>query len=513
VDCNNGDVLAEAQEQAANTEAVLKALDAAAISLRGKLGESLSSVEKYSTPLAQATTPSLEALKAYSLGLKTNLAKGDTAALPLLKRAVELDPNFAVAYNAISGAYNNLYEPGLARDNARKAYELREKLSERERLSIEAWYYVTATGELEKAAQAYERWQQTYPRDALPYTGLAFVYSNLGDLEKAFKQDRDAMRLEPNDEINYTNLGNGYVTLNRLGDAEAVYKQAEDRKLEGEFLLENRYLLAFLKGDTARMAELVLAAKGKPGTEDVLLATQADTEAWYGKWKDASELIRRAMDSAQRNDAKETAAGYQVGTALREVELGNLEQARADAEAAVQLAPNRDVRAMAALALARAGDTAEAEKLAAELDKEFPLDTLVQKYRLPTIRAAIALQCNDPGRAVELLQVSSGIELGDAGYLLPVYLRGDAYLMLRNGNAAATEFQKFIDHYGLVANFPWGTVARLGLARAYALDAAKDSGARYKAHAAYQNFLTLWNDADPDLPVYQQAKVEYAKLN
>jgi Flp pilus assembly protein TadD len=513
VDCNNGDVLAEAQEQAANKEAVLKALDAAAISLRGKLGESLSSVEKYSTPLAQATTPSLEALKAYSLGLKTNLAKGDTAALPLLKRAVELDPNFAVAYNAISGAYNNLYEPGLARDNARKAYELREKLSERERLSIEAWYYVTATGELEKAAQAYERWQQTYPRDALPYTGLAFVYSNLGDLEKAFKQDRDAMRLEPNDEINYTNLGNGYVTLNRLGDAEAVYKQAEDRKLEGEFLLENRYLLAFLKGDTARMAELVLAAKGKPGTEDVLLATQADTEAWYGKWKDASELIRRAMDSAQRNDAKETAAGYQVGTALREVESGNREQARADAEAAVQLAPNRDVRAMAALALARAGDTAEAEKLAAELDKEFPLDTLVQKYRLPTIRAAIALQRNDPGRAVELLQVSSGIELGDAGYLLPVYLRGDAYLMLRNGNAAATEFQKFIDHYGLVANFPWGTVARLGLARAYALDAAKDSGARYKAHAAYQNFLTLWNDADPDLPFYQQAKVEYAKLN
>ena len=295
-----------------------------------------------------------------------------------------------------------------------------------------------------------------------------------------------------------------------------MYKQAEERKLEGECLLQNRYQLAFLKGDAAQMAQLASAAMGKPGTEDLLLAAQADTEAWYGKLKNARELTRRAMDSAQHNDAKETAAAYQAAAALREVESGNREQARADADAAVKLAPNRDVRAMAALALARAGDTAGAEKLAAELDKTFPLDTLVQRYWLPTIRAAVALQRKDPNRAVELLKVASTIELGQPTnvtvFLCPVYLRGEAYLMLHDGNAAAAEFQKFIDHHGLVGNFPWGALARLGLARAYALDAAKDPAARDKARTAYQNFLTLWKDADPDIPIYKQAKAEYAKL-
>ena len=265
------------------------------------------------------------------------------------------------------------------------------------------------------------------------------------------------------------------------------------------------------------MAQMAAAAMGKPGTEDLLLASQADTEAWYGKLKNARELTRRAMDSAQRNDAKETAATYQAAAALREVESGNREQARADADAALKLAPNRDVRAMAALALARAGDTAGAEKLAAELDKTFPLDTLVQRYWLPTIRAAVALERKDPNRAVELLKVASPIELGLAHdrstvFLCPVYLRGEAYLMLHDGNAAAAEFQKFIDHYGLVVNFPWGALARLGLARAYALDAANRSRRPRKARTAYQDFLTLWKDADPDIPIYKQAKAEYARL-
>ena len=318
--------------------------------------------------------------------------------------------------------------------------------------------------------------------------------------------------MEPNDEVNYSNLGNLCVALNRLDDADAVYQQAEERKLQGESLLLVRYLLAFLKGDTAQMARLAAAAMGKPGTEDVLLNVQADTEAWYGKWKNARKLILRAMDSAQHNDAKETAAGYQAGAALREVELGNEEQARADANAAVKLAPNRDVRSWAALALARAGDTADAEKLAVELDKEFPLDTLIQKYRLPTIRAEVALQHKEPNRAVELLKVASPVELGDTGFLLPVYVRGEAYLMLHDGNAAAAEFQKFVVHYGLVGNSPWGPLARLGLARAYALDAARDPAAREKARTAYQNFLALWKDADPEIPIYKQAKAEYAKL-
>jgi eukaryotic-like serine/threonine-protein kinase len=260
------------------------------------------------------------------------------------------------------------------------------------------------------------------------------------------------------------------------------------------------------------MAQLASAALGKPGTEDLLLASQADTERWYGKLKKAQQLTRRAMDSAEHNDAKESAASYQAASALREVESGNREQARAEANAALELAPNRDVQAMAALAMARAGNTAGAEKLVAELDKRFPLDTLVQRYWLPTIRAAVALEHKDPKRAIELLNETSTIELGEptAGttiFLCPVYIRGEAYLMLHDGKAAAAEFQKFIDHRGLVGNFPWGALARLGLARAYVLQ-----GDTTKAKAAYQDFLTLWKDADPDIPVLVAAKAEYAKL-
>src|SRR5271157_1014428 len=510
VNCNTGDVLAEAQEQAASKEGVLKALDAAAVSLRGKLGESLSTVQKYATPLEEATTSSLEALKAYSLGRKTQYANGVTAALPFYTRAAELDPNFAGAYSAIARIYF-FEEPGRGVEYARKAYALREKVSERERLGLDSNYYVIVTGDLEKAVQIEELWQQAYPRDDMPYMVLGINSAFLGNYEKALEESREALRLEPNDVDNYVLLGYCYMALNRLDEAEAVYKQAAERKLEHEGLLQNSYLLAFLKGDTAQMAHLVSVAIGKPGYEDVLLATQADTEGWYGKLKNAHDLTRRAMDSAQHNDAKETAAGYQAEAALREVEAGNREQARADAHAALRLAPNRDVRAIAALALARAGDTAGAERLAAELDKAFPLGTFVQRYWLPTIKAAVALERQDPNRAIELLKTASTIELGAptnlSPTLCPVYLRGEAYLMLHDGNAAAAEFQKFIDHQGLVVNFPWGALARLGLARAYAMQ-----GDTAKARAAYQDFLTLWKDADPDIPILKEAKAEYAKV-
>ena len=512
VNCDTGDPLAEVQVQAAGKEAVLKALDTAAVSLRGKLGESLSSVEKYATPLAQATTPSLEALKAFSLGIRTNLEKGDVAALPFYKRAVELDPNFAIPYRFMSVVYGNQNEVGRATENARKAYELRGKVSERERFSIEAIYYQYATGELEKASEVYQLWQGTYPRDYLPYANSAFIFSILGNWEKSLDESRAAVRLEPNNEGNYVNLGSAYTCLNRLDKAEAVYEQAEEHKLHSEYLLANRYQLAFVKGDTAQMLQLSGAAMGKPGTEDLLLSYQADTEGWYGKLKYARELTRRAMDSARRNDAKEASAGYQAGAALREVESGNSQQARTEANAALRLAPNRDTRAMAALALARAGETAAAERLAGELDSTFPLDTLVQRYWLPTIRAAVALQRRDPNQGVELLQAASTIEYGQTTgalnvFLCPVYLRGEAYLMLHDGNAAAAEFQKFIDNYGLVVNFPWGALARLGLARAYAMQ-----GNTARARAAYQDFLTIWKDADPDIPILKEAKSEYAKL-
>jgi eukaryotic-like serine/threonine-protein kinase len=509
VNCQSGDVLAEAQEQAAGKEGVLKALDAAAMRLRSKLGESLGTVQEYATPLADATTPSLEALKAYSLGQKTRSAKGDTAAIPFYKRAVELDPKFAEAYRALAVSYSDLNEAGLAKEHARKAYELRERVSERERFAIEAFYYFNVTGELEKAAQTYQLWQQIYPRNYEPYTSLGAISFTLGNYEKALDEYGEALRLEPNDVLIYTILGGIYQALNRLDEAEAVYKQAGERKLEDEGLLGNRYLFAFVKGDAAQMERFASAAMGKPGTEDLLLAAQADTQAWYGRLKNARELTRRAMDSAEHNDAKETAAFCQAESALREVEMGNREEARTEANAALKLAPNRDVKAMAGLALARAGDMAGAEKLAAELDETFPFGTLVQRYWLPTIRAAIALERKDPNRAVELLNETSAIELGTPNglvILVPIYVRGEAYLALGDGQRAATEFQMFIDHRGLVANFPWGALARLALARAYAIE-----GDTAKARAAYQGFLTLWKDADPDIPILRQAKSEYAK--
>jgi len=406
--------------------------------------------------------------------------------------------------------YTNRSEVGRATENARKAYELREKVSEQERFSIEATYYMHATGELEKAVEVYQLWQQTYPKDFVPYGNLGVVYGCLGNWEKATEETREGLRLEPSNQVSYGNLAKDYTTLNRLDEAQAVFEQAEQRSLESEFLLLYGYQVFFVKGDAGKMARSLSAAVGKPGPEDLLLAGQADTEAWYGKFKSAHELTRRAMDSAELNDAREASALYQTAAALREVESCNRERGRAAAEAAAKLASNRDVQAVAALALARAGDRS-AEKLATELDKTFPLDTLIQRYWLPTILAAVALQRKDPRRAIELLNEAKSIELSQPTNLTvslcPVYLRGEAYLMLRDGNAAAAEFQKFVDHRGLVANFPWGVLARLGLARAYAVQ-----GNMGPARSAYQDFLTLWKEADPEIPILRQAKAEYAKL-
>ena len=505
--CHTGDILGEEQVRATGKEQVLTALDKAAAKLREKLGESAKSLQAFDTPLEQATTPSLEALQAYSLGRKMFYEKGNAGSLPFLKRAVELDPNFALAYRALAAAYGNLNEENLCAANARKAYELRDKVSERERFFIEASYYWYATGELEKAMPVYELWQQTYPRDYSLYVHLAEIYKILGELEKSLDNARESIRLESNRVNNYERLIAAYINLNRLDEAEAALKQSEQRNLESEGLLALRYRLAFLNGDATRMAQAESEAVSKPGTEDLLLAAQSDTEGWYGRLNSARAFTRRAMQSAERNDAKELSAAYQAEAALREAEAGQGEQARADASAAVRLAANRDVLAIAALALARAGDPAAAQKLATELDKTYPVDTIVQRYRLPAIRAAIALQRGDPNQAIDLLQVTTAIELGDVGYLLPAYLRGQAYLILHDGKAAALEFQKFIDHRGLVANLPLGALARLGLARAYAME-----GDTAKAKAAYQDFLTLWKGADPDVPILNEAKAEYGKL-
>jgi tetratricopeptide (TPR) repeat protein len=412
-----------------------------------------------------------------------------------------------MAYRAMAVSYFNLTEIGRANEFARKAYDLREKVSERERFSIEGFYYLGATGELDKAAQTYELWKQTYPRDYVPYVNLQTIYNILGNFEKSLLEGREALRLQPDNASAYLNSAVAYLSLNRLEEAEATLKQAEERKLTNENIIAVSYSIAFAKGDTAKMANVVASTMGKQGAEETLLAAQADTEGWYGRLKSGRELTRRAMDLAQRNDSKEVAATFQAAAAVREVETGNREQARVEANAALKLAPNRDVRAIAALALARTGDSAAAEKLVAELDRGYPLDTLVQRYWLPTIRATIALDRNDPNKAIELLKTTSALEVPGTLPLSPAYVRGQAYLTLHDGNRAATEFQKFIDHRGAVANFPWGAVARLGLAQAYV-----QQGDTNKAKVAYQEFLTIWKDADADVPVRVAAKAEYAKL-
>ena len=513
VSCDLGNSIAEVRERAADKQGVLTAVDKAAKQLRNKLGESLGSIDKYAVPLQEATTPSLDALRAYSMGLKTRMTKGSRAAIPFYQRAVEIDPNFAIAYNQLAIVYKNINDFDRMEECARKAYQLRDRTSERERLAIQASYYKGVTGELDKAAQTYELWLARYPGDPTPVGGLANVYSALGDMEKYLEQARALMRLDPNTYAVYEILATAYENLNRLDEAEGVLKQAEQQHLGGPALLMDRYELAFLKGDRAEMTELAAALKKVPGLEDPLFATLGDTEAWYGRFKNARELGHQAIEFAERNNDKETAAFYLAMQALSRAPAGNSLEARADAAAALKLSQGLNTKATSALALAQAGDVTTAKTLAAELDKAYPLSTAVQEYWLPTIEAAIALQAKEGQRAVHALEKTSAIELGTVGpYLCPAYVRGEAYLMVGDGQAAAREFHKFIDHYGSVGSFTWGALARLGLARAYALEAQTDPAARDKARTAYQNFLTLWKDADPDIPIYQQAKAEYAKL-
>jgi serine/threonine protein kinase/tetratricopeptide (TPR) repeat protein len=429
--CNSGDALAQEQVQAAAKEEVLKALDKAATGLREKLGESLSLVQKYDAPVEQATTSSLEALKAYSEARKAS----DAAALRLLKRAIELDPNFAVAYASLGISYSNLGENGLASENLQKAYDLRERATELEKYRISAAYYGFATGELEKSDQIYELWAQAYPRDSVPPLNLAVNLISLGQYEKGVAETLESIRLGPDSVTGYGNLVGIYAALNRLDEAKSTYEQALARKLEGRILHVNRYGVAFLEGDTPEIQRQLAWAAGKPGVEDLLLSIHSDTEAYAGRLEKARELSRQAADVAKRNDQKETAAVWLLNAALRDAEVGNTAQARQQATSALALVSTRDLRVLAALVFARGGDTARAQTMADDLNKREPLNTVLNGYWLPTIRSAIALEGRHPDKAVELLQAASAYELGEpspgaqvGGTLYPVYVRGEAYL-------------------------------------------------------------------------------------
>jgi serine/threonine protein kinase/tetratricopeptide (TPR) repeat protein len=524
VNCQSGDTLAEEQVTAASKEKVLNALGEVASKLRGELGESLATEQKFGVPLEQATTSSLEALKEYSLGIKAANEKDPATALPHNQRAIQFDPNFAMGYGGLGMQYFNLGELGRASEYLTKAFQLREHASEREKLTITANYYRVVTGELDKAAQAYQDEIESYPRELAAYNNLGVVFASLGQYEKAAEITRQALRLAPGRVTSYANLSNDVLALQHFDETRQIIREAQARKLD-QFAIRNvLYALAFLGADSAAAVEQQHWFAGNPEYENYGLALASDTEAYVGHLRKARELTKRAVDSAIRADSKENGAIFQTIAAQREAACGNTAEARQSASEALKLAPgSQGAESEAALAFAMAGDAARAESLAQGLGKRFPLDTHMQSLWLPAIQAQLALKRKNPTAALDTLQASYSIELGQIPFvanmscLYPVYVRGEAYLAAGQGNAAAAEFQKIIDHDGIVWNCWTGALAHLGVARANALQSRASQGAdaeaaRLRAFAAYKDFLTLWKDADPDIPILKEAKAEYTKL-
>jgi len=524
INCQSGDTLAEEQVTAASKEKVLDALGEAASKLRTELGESLATVQKFDVPLAEATTSSLEALKAYSLGVKASNEKGSAAALPYHQRAIELDPNFAMGYRAVGDDYHSLGEVGRASEYFTKAFQLREHASEREKLAITGNYYRNATGELNKAAQTFQEEIESYPRDSGAHVDLGFVYEEQGQYERAAELDRQSLRLTPDSSAPYVGLGNSLISLQSFNEVRQIIHEAQAQKLDNDILHNALYALAFLGADSDAMAVEQQWYAGKPDYENEGLGLASDTEAYGGHLGEARELTKRAVDSAVRADSKENGAIWKANAALQQAAYGNTTEARQSAAEALKLAPtSQGVESEAALALAMAGDTARAESLAQDLGKKYPLDTQMQTLWLPTIQAQLALDKKNPASALTSLRAASPIELGlitfvaNISCLYPTYVRGEAYLVAGQGSAAAAEFQKILDHSGIVWNCWTGALAHLGVARANALQSRTSQGAdadlaRSRALAAYKDFLTLWKDADADIPILKEAKAECAKL-
>jgi DNA-binding winged helix-turn-helix (wHTH) protein/tetratricopeptide (TPR) repeat protein len=513
-DCLTGTLLASAQAVAADKDHVLKALGSVASAMRRRLGESFGSIEKFNTPLEEVTTPSLEALQAYSLGWQANLGLDSAAAIAShqLQRAISLDRNFAMAYAVLGTSYYNLNETGLAADNLKRAYDLRDRVSEREKLYISSHYEILVSGDLEKAAQVFELWAHTYPRNAVPLSDLAVDYLLLGQYQKALASARRALELDPDGSTNYENLADSYLCLDRLDDAATILQQAKARGIQSLNIDAPAYELAFLQGDTQGMGREVAWATGKLGIEDLFLNYESDTAAYVGHLGQANKLTARAAASARHAGQKETAALYLAEAALRQALVGNVSDARQQAAAALQSSNGRHTEAVVALTLALAGGIPRAQQLADDLAKRFPQDTITQFHYLPTIRAAIALDEKSPARAIVALQAASPYELGTPALkvflnLYPVYLRGRSYLAAGNAASAVQEFQKILDHRGIAFNEVVVPLAHLGVARARALE-----GDRQGSRTTYQDFFILWQYADARIPVLIQAKAEYAEL-
>jgi tetratricopeptide (TPR) repeat protein len=513
--CRTGAVLDEEQVQAARKEDVLTALSQIASKFRTRVGESLATVEKHSTPLAEATTPSLDALKAYSAAWKVISSTGSGAALPLFKRAIESDPKFAMAHAWLGRMYGDIGESALSAASTTKAYQLRDRGTDWEKFFITDAYDLQVTGDLEKAQRTCEAWAQTYPREAGPHDALGgIIYLVFGKYEKGVEEAKKAIDLDPDFAISYNILALNYQNLDRLGDAQNALQRASERKLEIPDLLVDRYVIAFLKGDQAGMEREAALGQGESGAEDWISDQEAFALAYSGHLQQARRKSRRAVELAQQSAQRERAALWETGAAVREALFGNAPAARLSAMAALDLSKGRDVEYGAALALLLSGDSSRSQTLADDLGKRFAEDTAVKFSYLPTLRALLALKHGEPAKAIELLQIAAPYELGSPpsafglfGALYPIYVRGEAYLAANRGAGAAAEFQKVLDHRGIVVSDPIGALARWRLGKALAL-----SGDTVKAKAAYQDFLTLWKDADQDIPILRQAKAEYAKL-
>jgi eukaryotic-like serine/threonine-protein kinase len=513
VNCSNGQTLASTETQASDKSHVLDALGKIASEMRNKLGESLSTVQKFDTPLEQATTSSLEALKAYSAAHR---ATSPPLAISLYKRAIELDPNFAVAYAWLGIWYTSTGEPSVAAGYTQRAYELRDHASEAEKYFISAIYYKEVPGNIEKAEQTCKLWMEAYPRAELPHTYLSgAIYPQLGRFNDAASEALEALRLKSDYPVLYAMLMEAYTNLNRFDEAKVAYQQAAERKLFHHYYPADLYQIAFLQNDAAGMKRQVTFSAGQAGIEDLLLEYEGDTAAYFGRFSEAREFTRQAMESAERTGRKEIAASFSATSGLREALFGNAEEARRRAKLAMEHSDGVDVQYASALASAYAGDTGRARDLTEGLAKRFPEATLVQFNYLPTLRAKLALNRGNPSEALETLRSAAPYELGLTTFssyawngLYPVFVRGEAYLAAHQGNEAVAEFQKILDHRGIVWDSPISALARLQLGRAYAMQ-----GDTAKARAAYQDFLTLWKDADPDIPIYIAAKAEYAKLN
>jgi eukaryotic-like serine/threonine-protein kinase len=517
--CQTGETLAAAAAEAESREKVLASLSQATSSLRSKLGESLASVQRFDKPLEEATTSSLEALQAFSEGYRTALHKGNAEPIPFFERALELDPDFALAQGFLGLCHLNLGQTSLAIQNMRQAYELRGRLSEPEKYVVSAWYYLVVTGEVPKAIQQLQLMAQEYPRHPYVHVVLENSYQRLGQWENAAAEGREQVRTAPDNLGGYANLGGDYLALDRLDQAHNVFNQAFSREPDNPDLPFGLYALAFLQNDAVVMQQQLQWAKGKHGLESFVLFLEANTHAYYGragKWREAEGS---AVAAAMHDGAAETAALFHADGAAVEAALGNTARARQGAIRALTLSTGHDVRMIAAAAFAQAGDSGGAQKQVAALSKEFPLDTLLQNYWLAAIRAQVELNNGRAQRALELLEPAKPYELSGTtdAPMYPVWVRGKAYLALGNGAAAAAEFQKILDHRGLMLNNVTGALAHLYLGRARALEARSLQGAaaenaKAQARAAYQDFLNLWKDADPDVPILKQAKAEYAKL-